>query len=187
MIEVNQIKYTKEKRIPFSQSHGTSISGKLKRMSIVCTCKKEFIVENQKFSDAVIALEWLRKAVKKSDTEKVYKAYEECYQNMKDLARKICKIDNGDIVDCKSMQDGLVLVVELDYLDEGEFPNEVIEWPSAEELEDAGYDSLVGAPLEVTDMSDTLDFIDKEEQMAWEEEFEARQLDKDSVDEIVGG
>lgn len=150
-------------------------------MSIFCRCKNEFVVENKEISDAVEALEWLRKALDKRNTEDVYNAYEKSYQNMQELVRKLCGVQNSNIMVCKSIYDGFVLILEMDYLDDGCSPYELVEWPTADELEAEGIDSFVGLELEVQNLVEAFDSeIAKETVSEWYElgmdEFDSENL-----------
>lgn len=131
----------------------------------------EVIVKNEWFNtdkelvSVVRQLRNLRQALVKFDSLEAYESYCKCYSEMNSLLRQVIKEETPNVVMCKEFN-GICWILELDYLEDGDSPLELVSWPTINELKAEGIDTLIGQRVEVSRLDDVLDEIDLGEELA---------------------
>lgn len=125
------------------------------------TITNEWFNASEKLIAVVQQLYDLRTALLKTKSLEGYKAYCNCYAKMNALLRKITKTETANVMLCK-VERGICWILELDYLEDGDSPIEIYGWPSIEELNEEGLDTLKGENITVVRLDEELEDNDEE-------------------------
>ena len=80
---------------------------------------------------------------------------------MNALLRKITKTETANVMLCK-VERSICWILELNYLEDGDSPIEIYDWPSIEELSEEGLDTLKGENITVVRLDEELEDNDEE-------------------------
>lgn len=94
---------------------------------VVKVLRTEF-VDNEDLLDTVMSCELLRSIAVNDTRGETYEAYVSVSNNLQSLLRTVLNINTQNLLAFRSYN-GLVEVLELDYIDDGEFVLFPTEWP----------------------------------------------------------
>ena len=125
------------------------------------TITNEWFNTDEELIAVVQQLYDLRTSLLKTKLLDGYKAYCDCYAKMNDLLRKITKTETTNVMLCK-VEHSTCWILELNYLEDGDSPIEIYDWPSIEELNEEGLDTLKEKNITVVRLDEELEDNDEE-------------------------
>lgn len=108
----------------------------------------EWFLQSQELAEAICQMRDMFRAVVRFGTIDSIELFYECHGRMMVLLRDVVGVNDNHLMSARIV-DGVVNIVELDYIDDGETQYIPISWPTPDELKDLGLDSLKGEVLEI--------------------------------------
>lgn len=131
---------------------------------------REAFSKDKELYSVVRQFELLQAIARKDKSGDSYEACIDAGRNLQSLLQEVLNVNNQHIVTCRT-ENNSVWIIELDYFDDGEDLFLVTDWPSMDELQDNGTDSLKGEIVTISWLSNIIQEDFEKEHLLMENEL----------------